>query len=140
MLIKITKEGRISLLKIPSLAEVIIIFFLLHAEVVVAITSFISGTYKVDMFHMLILLYFILYCIDPSVTKRNFFWFAAFISFFAFEKYAYVLNVESFESTGTFAMIMDLTGFSSKSLTNSSQFFYYDPRPRQWILLLVTFV
>ena len=113
----------------------------MNAEIAVSILAYISGSNKVDGYHFGLIIYFIAFWISPESSKRNFFWFALYMVFFTFEKYAYAINDELVPSDTNWGMAAKFLGLSS-SVTDveGAKYWYYPFKTKQWALMITMFI
>ena len=119
-----------------SLGYQFLFVFLVYVEYPLMLFLVIAGLDKMDVYHIMMLLFFVWYTLSPDIIKNNSIYLLIYANLFILEKYIYTLfNVKDDPPNW-----IEIMGFSTTyNVDSTNEYFRYSPRFDQWILVFLTF-
>ena len=97
----------------------------------------IAGLDKMDVYHIVMLLFFVWYTLKPQIIQKFSIYLLIYANAFLLEKYIYSLFFHAKNDPSNW---IEIIGFSTDYNEHSSkEYWRYAPRFDQWILVILTF-
>ena len=110
--------------------------FLIYVEYPLMLFLVLAGLDKMDVYHIMMLLFFICYTLTPSLIKDRSIILLVYANLFVLEKYIFTLVYKPGTDTHNWIEILGLS--TPYDPSENQQYFRYKPRADQWILVLLT--
>ena len=98
-----------------------------------------AGLTEMDIYHVTMLLFFVIYTASPNIIKRRTSILLCYANFFVLEKYVYSLVQENIGETKDWVLVIGLQSSTYDPYT-TREYFRYAPRLDQWALVLLSFL
>lgn len=96
--------------KEKKLYEIIVLNILKYLDIILAVFLYIGGTNQVDVFHIILLVYFTMFIVYPRFMRINFIYFINFLVIVAILKYLYVLLAPEIEDQQSLSKTLNVLG------------------------------
>ena len=96
----------------------------------------VAGLDKMDIYHIVMLLFFVWYTLKPSIIKNNSIFLLIYANIFVLEKYIYTMFSVP-ENPPDWVIVLGLK--ANYDANSDDEYFRYRPRFDQWILVFLTF-
>jgi hypothetical protein len=122
-----------------KLYEILIANVLKYLDMVLLISLFVTGTNRVDIFHIVLLIYLTLFVVYPSFMRRNFVYFVISVTFVLFFKYIYVLIAKDIASSKTVYKTLFILGLVTE-FDDDNKFWKSALLNDNWLVFLLAMI
>ena len=120
-----------------SLGYQFLFLFLRYIEYPLMLFLVIAGLDKMDVYHIMMLLFFVWYTLRPQIIQKWSIYLLIYANVFLLEKYIYSLFFHAKNDPSNW---IEIIGFSTSYNEHSTkEYWRYSPKFDQWILVVLTF-
>lgn len=132
-------DSQLEFSKEKKLYEIVILNMLKHLDIVLVIFLYISGTNRIDVFHITLLIYFTLFIVYPYFMRKNFTYFIYFVVLVAILRYVYVLFILEIKDVYNLFKALTVLGLSNE-FNDEGKFWRAAMLSDSWVIVLLAYL